>query len=127
MHDSGTTIGWKLDRREREALLVQIPPLWPDIVADHVTLAAGVPPGTPLPEETRGEIVGSVSDGEGLQAVVVRIGGSVDRPDGGIYHVTWSLDRGRGREAVESNAVLARLGWVPFYAPVKVHLLPARL
>jgi hypothetical protein len=40
---------------------------------------------------------------------VVSIGGTTDRPDGSTYHITWSLSP--GREARESNDVIAKLGW----------------
>lgn len=119
-------IGWKLDKAERESLLVRFPPEWPDIVADHVTLDARPGPDEPLPDATEGEIVGGISDGEGLQAMVVAIGGGPERPDGGTFHITWSLDRARGRKAVESNRVIAERGWRPLDDPVPLRLIPAR-
>lgn len=45
-------IGWKLDRRERAQLLVRFPPHWPDVIADHVTLAR-VPRSVPPPARCR--------------------------------------------------------------------------
>jgi hypothetical protein len=122
----GHVIGWKLDRSEREALLARFPPEWPDVVADHVTLDAKASADAPLPAETGGEIVGGISDGEGLQTMVVKIGDTTDRPDGGTYHITWSLDGSRGRSAIQSNEVIARLGWKPFDTPVPVTLIPSR-
>jgi len=47
-------------------------------------------------------------------------------PDGGVYHITWSLDRGRGREAVQSNDVIADLGWRRLPDPVPIRIIPAR-
>ena len=49
--------------------------------------------------------------GEGVEALVVELGGSTDRWDGSTYHITWSL--ADGREAKESNAVIAQRGWTP--------------
>lgn len=118
--------GWKLDRSERLALLDRFPPAWPDVIADHVTLDSDADADTPLPKATRGEIVGMVDDGEGLQAMAVTIGGTTARPDGSTYHITWSIDRSRGRHAIQSNEVLARLGWRPFDAPIPITLAPAR-
>ncbi len=40
----------------------------------------------------------------GVEAMVVAIDGTTDRPDGSTYHITWSL--GDGRRARESNDVL---------------------
>ena len=119
-------IGWKIDKADRARLLTRFPPLWPDIVADHVTLKAGAGERDPLPPHASAQIVGSVSDGTGLQALVVAIGGRTDRPGGGAYHITWSLDRARGRRAVESNDVIARLGWDRLDQPVSVRIVPAR-
>jgi hypothetical protein len=118
--------GWKLDRGDRAALLERFPPEWPDVVADHVTLDARAGKDTPLPGESRAEIVGSVNDGAGLQAMVVAIDGNTDRPDGSTYHITWSLDRGRGRKPVQSNTVIAERGWSRFDEPVPIRISPAR-
>jgi hypothetical protein len=118
--------GWKLDGSDRLLLLDRFRPLFPDVVADHVTLRTGTNGSTPLPRETSGEVVGEIDDGTGLQALVVRIGGTTDRSDGSTYHITWSLDRARGRRPVESNAVIARLGWRSLAQPVPIRLQPAR-
>lgn len=114
-------IGWALDRAEREALLRRFPPRYPDAVADHVTLKFGDAEAR-LPTETSGEIVGEADDGRGVQAMVVRIGGTTDRPDGSTYHITWSL--GAGRKAKESNDVIAKGDWRAFETPVPVKLEP---
>lgn len=119
-------IGWKLDEAERSSLLDRFPPLWPDVIADHITLASGVPQDAPLPEPQQAEIVGSISDGEGLQALIVVVGGMSGRPDGGTFHITWSLDRSRGRQAVQSNDVIADLGWRRLPEPVPIRTIPAR-
>jgi hypothetical protein len=126
MRNPGTVTGWKLDRDERSVLLVRFPPEYPDVIADHVTLDMDAGPETPLPCETRGEIVGGITDEEGLQAVVVAIGGGTERPDGSTYHITWSLDRARGREPIQSNDVIAEHGWRPLDDPVPITLIPAR-
>ena len=118
--------GWKLDSKEREQLLKRLPPEWPDVVADHVTLDSEAAEGDPLPKAERAEIVGRINDGEGLQAMVVAIDGSTDRPDGSTYHITWSLDRKRGRKPVQSNDVIAARGWRPLDDPVRIKIKPAR-
>lgn len=117
-------IGWKLDRTQRDALLARFPPVYAEAVADHVTLAPRAAPDAPLPDETSGEIVGRADDGAGVEAMVVAITGTTDRPGGSTYHITWSL--GPGREARESNDVIAGHGWEPFDEPIPVTLIPAR-
>ena len=119
-----SVIGWKLDREQRRELLQQFPPRYPNVVADHVTLQSRAAEDAPLPEETDGEIVGRADDGRGVEAMVVSIGATTDRPDGSTYHITWSL--GDGREAKESNDVLANRRWEKFDLPMPVRLEPAR-
>lgn len=109
----GGFTGWLLDPVERDVLLADIPPAYPDVIADHVTLAVHGDARRLAPTPVEAEIVGVVDDGDGLQALVVELDGSTARPDGGIYHITWSLDRARGRKPVHSNDALARLGWTP--------------
>lgn len=113
--------GWKLDRGERQALLHDHPPVYEEAVADHVTLEVG---GKELPGEVRAEIVGRADDGAGVEAMVVTIDGTTDRPDGSTYHITWSL--GAGRRAKESNDVLRERGWDELDHPIPVTLTPAR-
>jgi hypothetical protein len=117
----GRVTGWKLDRGEREALLRDHPPRYEEAVADHVTLEVG---GTDLPDDVRAEIVGRTDDGKGVEAMVVTIDGTTDRPDGSTYHITWSL--GPGRRAKESNDVLKERGWQELDYPIPVTLTPAR-
>jgi hypothetical protein len=119
-----TVIGWALDRAERVELLLQFPPRYPEVVADHVTLAARVGREAPLPDPVTGEIIGRADDSEGVEAMVVRLNGGTDRPDGSTWHITWSL--APGRRAKESNDVIAAHGWEPIDLPMPVQLTPAR-
>ena len=119
-----STIGWKLDRDQRRELLQQFPPRYPNVDADHVTLISRVAGDTALPEETLCEIVGRADDGKGVEAMVVSLGGTTERPDGSVYHITWSLEA--GREARESNDVLAGRKWTAFDLPMPVKLEPSR-
>ena len=102
--------GWKLPRAMRAELLERFPPRYARPVADHVTFRLGKD-GPPAPKADHGIIVGRADDGEGVEAMVVTIDGSTDRPDGSTWHITWSL--GQGRKAKESNDVIARCGWEP--------------
>ena len=122
--EGDSTLGWKLDRDQRKELRQQFPPRFRNVVADHVTLRSRAAKDAPLPQETEGEIIGRADDGRGVEAMVVRIGGTSDRPDGSTYHITWSLEP--GREAKESNDVLREQKWVTFDLPMPVRLRPAR-
>lgn len=104
-------VGWELPEAVRDLLLVLFPPVYPDVVAHHVTLAFGVPLDTPLPTATKGIVVGIADNGEGVQALVVEIDGEIKRPDGKIYHITWSLDREKGFKPQHSNDVIREEGF----------------
>jgi hypothetical protein len=117
------TLGWRVDPDDRTRLLAALPPRYETVVADHVTLRTGVEPGTPDPPPVRGEVVGVADDGQGVQALVVRVDGTMHRPGGGTFHITWSL--GPGREAVESNDVIAAQGWLALPRRHAVGLIPA--
>lgn len=106
-------VGWTINRDQRQHLLDEVPPAYPDVIADHVTLVSRADQSAIKPAPVTADIVGKVDDGAGIQALVVEIDGTTNRPDGSTYHITWSLDRGRGRKPVESNEVIAKLGWTP--------------
>ena len=112
-------VGWKLDRDERRILLEQHPPRYAEAIADHVTLQVGT---KDLPDDVRASIVGRTNDDDGVEAMVVSIDGTTDRPDGSIYHITWSL--GPGRKAKESNDVLKERGWQELDHPIPITLTP---
>ena len=117
-------VGWLLDPADRETLIARFPPRYPDVVAHHVTLKFGDHTAHP-PTETEGQVVGEADDGAGVQALVVAIGGTTDRPDGSTYHITWSL--GPGRAAKESNDVIRDRGWTALAQPVPIRLQPRTL
>jgi len=115
-----SVIGWKLDRAERDALLARFPARYAKTIADHVTLRSRVSEQAGLPPTTTGVILGRSDDGAGVEAMVVQVDGSVDRPDGSTYHITWSLEE--GREARESNDVIRQHGWQTLEpVPVQLH------
>jgi hypothetical protein len=119
-----SVVGWKLDRDQRAEMLERIEPAYANVVADHVTLAANVAPDAPLPEAVTAEAIGRIDDGNGVEALVVAVDGTTERPGGGTYHITWSL--GPGRRAKESNDALAAGPWQPLREPIPLELAPAR-
>ena len=119
------TTGWKLTEACRAALLTSLVPRYARVIADHVTFKAGVSEATAEQPAPIGQacIVGRADDDAGVEAYVVTIDASTARPDSGTWHVTWSL--APGREARESNAVIAQAGWTPC-PPLALELVPAR-
>lgn len=125
MAKPGSVIGWKLDREQRRELLQHFPPRYRDTVADHVTLQTNAEV-EPLPDQVEAAIIGRADDRDSLECMVVTIDGTTDRPDGSTFHITWSLDKAKGRKARESNDVLEQLGWDRFENPTPLRLEPAR-
>ena len=115
-------LGWKIDPADRDSLLARFPPAYSKTVADHVTFGRkSKAPAMPVAE--RAVVVGRADDGKGVEALVVELDGHTDRWDGSTYHVTWSLEP--GREAKESNDVIARCGWEPVDGRPEIGLAPA--
>jgi hypothetical protein len=121
-----------LPEAERERLLKSIKPAYENVIAHHVTYEFGVADSHPLPPAVfRASVYGVANDGEGLQTLVVDINGDGKRPDGKLFHITWSLSE--GRKAVESNKLLEQWPLLPdksrpktiFYYPIPITLEPA--
>ena len=124
MAKPGTVLGWKLPPSERERLLERFSPKYENVIADHVTLRTGANAVTPLPSPVQARIVGRADDGDSLECLVVELDGTIRRPDGSTYHITWSL--GTGRKARESNDVLRERRWQQIDEPISIALEPAR-
>jgi hypothetical protein len=116
--------GWELPDWERRKLAERFPPAYAvdTDVRHHVTFQYGVNDDSQLPDATCDLVVGHADDLKGVHALVLEIDGGVTRPDGSIYHITWSLDRAAGRKPVESNAVLLS-GWRRV-EPIRIELIP---
>ena len=123
MAKPGSVIGWLLAQDDHKRLLQQFPAKYEKTVAHHVTLKPNAEK-EPIPPEVKAAIVGRTDDEEGVEAMVVTLDGTTDRPDGSTYHITWSL--GDGRRAVESNDVLKERGWKELDHPIPIKLEPAR-
>lgn len=125
MHNKPTQtwgyVGWRLPLQEKLRLLKIFPPKFSRVIAHHVTLFHGVSDSHELPLDHVGVIIGESTDAQGVQALVVQINGTHDRPGGGVFHVTWSL--APGRKPVESNQVIAQHGW-HHVNPELVQLIP---
>lgn len=112
-----------LDKESRELLLERFSPQFPEVIAHHITHQ--FPDDQPPPPRALLEVVGHASD-ERLECLVVELDGLSERPSGGIYHITLSLDREQGAKPVHSNEVL-REGWTPLINPIQISAQPQLL
>lgn len=125
MTKPGSVIGWKLDRAQREELLERFPARYRNVIADHVTLQTNAE-ARPLPDPVHAAIVGHADDDDSLEAMVVAIDGKTGRPDGSVFHISWSLDKAKGRAARESNDLLRSRDWEAYDEVIPIELVPAR-
>lgn len=95
--------GYEIEAGSRQKLATLFPPKYPNFMGHHITEAFGVKDGS-VPEQPRRVLVVShIDNGEDVEGFVVSIDGSSKRPDGGTYHLTWSLDRSNGAKPVHTN------------------------
>jgi GNAT superfamily N-acetyltransferase/RNA:NAD 2'-phosphotransferase (TPT1/KptA family) len=104
------------------AILAKFPPKFPDVFAHHVTCQFGVPEDSDAPQAATVKVVGYAAD-DSLEALVVEVNGTTQRPDGKTYHITLSLDRSQGRKPVDSNKVIAANGFTAV-EPMEVQVTP---
>lgn len=83
-------LAYKLGQENRDKLLQAFPPKYPLLKADHVTIQLKEPETLPYADTI--DVIGIADDNNGIQALIVEVNGSMYRPDGRVYHITWSLD-----------------------------------
>jgi hypothetical protein len=117
-------IGWKISPEDCSTLLAKFPPAYEPVATPHCTLALGTHSSAPLPPPAQGLIIARVDNLEGVEAFLVSIDGDTLRPDGGTFHITWSL--AAGRKPKESNDVILSAPPSEVFPPVLVDLHPVR-
>lgn len=115
---------WCLTEYQKDMLMRIFSPAYPDVIAHHVTCEIGSQDSLEVPEPAKIEIIGVADDGVGVQALVVTVNGNTERPNGGIYHITWSIDRAAGRTPKDSNTVISKNGWTPLVLTTSVETHP---
>jgi len=109
--EHGPYLGYKLSDASREELLKRFPPKYSDVKAGHVTLKFPAAPEDAIPPAPRSaRVIGYADGGDGVEAVVVEIDGSIQRPDGRTFHITLSVDPARGKESADANDLLKEHG-----------------
>jgi hypothetical protein len=96
--------GYQLTDHARSQLLEHVERMFDDVIAHHVTYEFGVYES--LPPDTNLVRVTAVANNDRVQAAVVKVNSTTQRPDGRTYHVTVSLDRSKGAKPVDSNDML---------------------
>jgi len=110
----------------RNKLAAKYPPKYSRFVGHHVTIAFGVPADTEVPEEAVVRVLGIKDSGDGLEALVVSVNGSTERPDGGTYHITWSLEPDK-YSPKDSNALMNNGKKYTLSLPIPLETVPQLL
>jgi hypothetical protein len=120
-------LAYELPEQARNELARRFPPKYPEFIGHHITQQFGVPIGQlddvlPRVRSTHIKVIG-YAETDGLEALVVEVNGTKRREDGKVYHITWSLDRSKGKKPVMSNDMIAQQGW----SPVEPYVFDAQL
>lgn len=101
---------YEIPRSVFDKIVEVFPPKYPDTIGHHVTVEFGVSAETPIPEDAEIKlirhlyyVIGSSKD---VECFIVSVNDSTERPDGGTYHLTWSIDRSTGANPVDSNELV---------------------
>lgn len=103
--------GYLLNSSSRAFMLQNYPPKYNKVIAHHITYKFGVYEELP-PDVSIAKIVGYADSGDGLEAFVVELDGTIKRRDGKIFHLTYSLDPTKYKPK-DSNTLLEKIGFKP--------------
>ena len=110
--------GYEIEQGSRNKLMALFPPKYPNVLGHHITEKFGVKNGE-VPEQPKQVlIIGYINNGEDVEGFLVEVDGTTDRPSGGKYHLTWSIDRSKGAKPVHTNNYVNAA--VPLKRPVEI-------
>lgn len=112
---------WVLSENSKTALSNLFVQIHPDFIGHHITYMFG--PDSVLPEPAKINVVGQCITDK-IQCFVVEVDGTIVRPDGKIYHITWSLDKSKGAKPVHSNDAIIEAGFEHLMAPIEIKATP---
>jgi len=92
----------------RTELLQKFRPKYNRVYAHHVTERFGVGIDTPVPYDSIVSAYAHIDTEDGLELLLVSVDGRNKRPDGGTYHITWSLNPDLYKP-VDSNKVITEM------------------
>ena len=109
---------YELTGESRERLLRERTLSFPKVITHHITYR--FPDEEPPPLVTQFSVIG-FSQGDAIECWVVSLDGEVKRPNGGIFHITASLDPEQGAKPVDSNQLLKEHGWETLTEPIPIY------
>jgi len=113
--------GYLLTDHSRDMLRKIFPPKNPTWLGHHITEKFGVPTDFPPPDKPdRVQVVGYIET-DGIEGLLVNIDGATDRPSGGNYHITWSIDKSKGMKPFHTNKYIHLAKPV---SPIDIDVIP---
>jgi hypothetical protein len=120
---SGGYLGYELSHASRTHLLDKFKPKFPKVICEHVTYKMPAKAGDDMPPPVHEAHVVGYAEGDGIEALVVKINGTTIRPsDGRLFHITLSLDPTK-KKPFHSNELLSQSGYTQV-TPVAIELEP---
>lgn len=113
--------GYELTEQSRNMLAKEFPPTNPTWLGHHITEKFGVPSDQPPPEPPSKVVVIGYLEADGIEGFLVSIDGDTNRPSGGKYHITWSIDKEKGRKPVDTNKLVDSPKWI---TPIPINVIP---
>lgn len=95
---------YNLDALDLQKLRARFPPKYTEIVQPHCTAYIGKQGPTGMPIHAKGKVYARVDDFEGVEALLLSVEEQERRPDGNLFHITWSLTA--DRKPRESNYII---------------------
>lgn len=113
--------GYELTEESRNKLAQLYPPKNPTWLGHHITEVFGVKGDYPKPDSPDTVSVIGYLESNGIEGFLVSVDGNVDRPSGGKYHITWSIDKSKGVKPLHTNKLVNNPQRI---SPIEINVTP---
>lgn len=116
---------YKLNAFDLQKLRVRFPPKYTEIVQPHCTAYLGKQVPTDMPKNPKGKVYARVDDFKGVEVLLISVDDQERRPDGNLFHVTWSLTA--DRKPRESNYIIKHFPHEALSECIEISLLISKI
>lgn len=113
--------GYELTSSSRDLLHRLYPPTNPTWLGHHITELFGVSDDEPAPDAPQSVYAVGYINVDGIDGFVVEVDGSSKRPDGKVYHITWSINKSKGIKPMHTNNVVHKAAPID---PIQLDVVP---
>jgi hypothetical protein len=113
--------GWLISNNSIQQIKNLFEQTHPDFIGHHVTYMFG--DDSELSPEATLKIIGQCTTNK-IQCFVITVNDEIIRPDGNLYHLTWSIDKSKGAKPVDSNKAIIEYGFVHLDKPIEIFGTP---